>query len=748
MTLPTQLSPKDSSLTPIMEDADRQQSRTLSLRGCGPPLDLPGYTDWRFLGQGAYGEVWVAVHANSGRKVAIKFYSRRSTLDWSLLAREVEKLRHLFADRYVVQLFEVGWDAEPAYYVMEYMENGSLEQRLRDGPLSVEEALTIFRELAVGLAHAHAKGILHCDLKPANVLIDQDGKPRLADFGQSRLSNDQSPALGTLFYMAPEQADMTAVPDVRWDVYALGAVLYRMLTGAAPYRGEAKVSEILGSGGLDQRLLRYRTFIREAPPPRMHRQVPGVDRDLARIIENCLAVKPHRRFASVQAVIHALDARASGRARRPLLIVGVLAPVLIVLALGGIVGGMMRSGFLAAKEELIERQREENRFTAEVVSERFADEIENRWRILQAEAAEPCLAEWVALGIDIWKEHGYRAERDALMAWLSQRHEHYNTHYFTPHNRADRWFMDDRQGFEIAISPEDDLTLRKNYSFRDYFRGTNALIEGDVVTIIRRPHCSSVYLTQFRGTKAPTVTFSVPVYPAGDNAEEGEPIGILAMAVNPRDLIRLPDSEEQFPILIDTRPDWARRRWSVLPLGRSNGERIPLLATESVKGVPYLIDDRIRADAEELVNTPLVGAATPQTKVYPEDPSEPVLGPPPGEKPWLGALAPVIVREPDGRPAKTGFVVLIQQDYDSITLLEDWGSRVATWAVAGLAVVIVLMGALWYFVIFILNASPESRWGGRMRRAGLGSGDSSHSGSSSSSGSSRPSDPGRRTPNG
>jgi eukaryotic-like serine/threonine-protein kinase len=179
---------------------EQRKAATRSMEPTRPPLAVPGYELLRLLGTGAYGEVWVAIDQTTGRRVAIKFYVHRGGLDWSLLSREVEKLAFLSADRYVVQLLDVGWEADPPYYVMEFIEHGSLEALLkRQGRLPTSEAVTLFREVAIGMLHAHAKGVLHCDLKPANVLLDQDNKPRIADFGQSRLSHEQTPALGTLF---------------------------------------------------------------------------------------------------------------------------------------------------------------------------------------------------------------------------------------------------------------------------------------------------------------------------------------------------------------------------------------------------------------------------------------------------------------------------------------------------------------------------------------------------------------------
>src|SRR5260221_8570727 len=164
----------------------------------------------------------------------------------------------------------VGWDIVPPYYVMEFLQKVSLSRLLERGALPVNEAVRIAAAVTNALMHAHQHGILHCDVKPANVLLDGEFAPRLADFGQARLSHEQSPALGTLFYMAPEQADLASVPDPRWDVYALGAMLYHMLCGEPPFRSVEHERLINSRSSLEEKLATYRLVVESRPPPSGH----------------------------------------------------------------------------------------------------------------------------------------------------------------------------------------------------------------------------------------------------------------------------------------------------------------------------------------------------------------------------------------------------------------------------------------------------------------------------------------------
>jgi hypothetical protein len=683
-----------------MGDGDRAAARDLSLRGVRPPVKVPGYEQERFLGHGAYGEVWVAVNPNSGRKVAIKFYTRRGGTDWAALAREVEKLRYLFSDRYVVQLFEVGWESEPPYYVMEYMENGSLEDLLRAGPIAVHDAVGYFREIAVALVHAHDKGILHCDLKPGNVLLDHDRRPRLADFGQSRLTNEMSPALGTLFYMAPEQADLTAAPDARWDVYALGAVMYRMLTGAPPHYQSAPLSE----GNLEAQLAAYRKLILHAPKPDAHRKVLGVDAELASIIDRCLEPSPSKRYPNPQAVLGALDAWQLRRVRRPLLLLTGCGFGLLFLVMAAIGAYVFWTSVSTAERGVVNRAMEGNQFAARAEAQQMAMETEHRWRVLEFEAVDPRLREWLALGA-VLKEDAHKETVQKLDAWLAERRAKYNQD-FRKGAEASLWTAVDRGGYNRGMNPAFPQFRHQYFGYRDYFTGLGRNLDEKVnppPAIISGPHRSVVY--RRRSTKTWAVTFSVPV--PGADAASG-PVGVLGMSVDLK-LENTPEELNRFSVLVDTRPDGNGKTGLIV--------RHPYMAT-----LPADADEENLPlyYAEQLVALAKKREAGWELMPDYQDPveREPFTGT------WLAAVEPVVVRSGHDKPVDTGFLIVVQERRDEVMRpVRDLQWRLSYGALLATAFVLTLLTVLTIGMTSVLDGAPKSRVTRFLRRwAGLPTG--------------------------
>ena len=688
----------DGGPTPLMGDNDFSASRELSLRGARPPAKVPGYEQEQFLGSGAYGEVWVAVNRNSGRKVAIKFYTRRGGLDWASLAREVEKLRYLFSDRYVVQLFEVGWESDPPYYVMEYMENGSLEDLLRAGPISVHDAVGYFREVAIALVHAHNKGILHCDLKPANILLDHDHRPRLADFGQSRLTNEMSPALGTLFYMAPEQADLAANPDARWDVYALGAVMYRMLTGQPPHYQ----SKPLSSGNLEAQLAAYRKLILASPVPKLHRQIHGVNADLAGIIEKCLNPSPSKRFENPQAVVSALDAWQLRRVRRPILIFTGLGFALLLVMMAAIGTYVFRTSVETARRGVVDRSLEGNRFAARTEARQLGMQIQFRWAQLEGAGRDPQIREMIARGDKLKSDPKACAELDAALAARRARSDR----QYDELNRSALWFIDDLGGYQRGTAPTYEEARHKYRGFRDYFHGLGYELEdkvGPAKAIIDAPHRSIVYQrTRDAGGAIWSVAFSVPVWddPTDMFAEQ---IGVVGVTIDLKGRTRVSGHRERFAVLIDTRRDTTGRRGLIIR--HPYLEDLPAGTTVT----PFYADEVVKwADEKKPEFAPE------------EDYHDPVDGNFDGGT-WLASVERVIVRPEEGKPIDTGWVILVQERKDEVlapvTALQWNLGRGGVIAGGFLLLVITLV---WTGTVSVLDASPKSRMTRLLRRwAGL-----------------------------
>ncbi len=568
----------DGDPTLSQDGEQRLRAQQRSLQAVRPPTQVPGYELEQLLGSGAFGEVWCALERNTGRRVAIKFYAHRGGLDWSLLSREVEKLTFLFADRHVVQLIGVGWDADPPYYVMEYLERGSLADRLQREPLSCSEAVGIFRDVAIGLIHAHGKGVLHCDLKPGNVLLDQDSKPRLADFGQSRLFHEQAPALGTLFYMPPEQANLEAVPDVRWDVYALGALLYCMLTGSPPHRDGGGFARLDGIDDFGKRLSEYRRIIRHAPAPTAHRQVRGVDRSLAEIIERCLAPDPKKRYANVQAVLDALDARDARRARQPAMLLGTFGPALVLLVVSLFAWTGFNRALERSKEELLAQALKTNRFAAQSVAKAVAGGVDRRCRAVESMIASDELRHEFMLACndpeltELSRQLGDPATPEGQLETLRARFQEH------PQRRSlqtaleamvstdaggngdvNSWFLKDARGVQLARVPEQAVssTVGRCYAWRSYFHGGPTDLEpSDRLppgTHITQSGPSAAYRSQATGIW--NVAISAPIRAAD---EENAFLGIGGLTVGVGDLVEPVDADAaaQFAVLVERpRPD-------------------------------------------------------------------------------------------------------------------------------------------------------------------------------------------------
>jgi serine/threonine protein kinase len=201
------------------------------------------------VGEGGMATVYLATQQSMNRQVALKVLPRHFIKDDTYMERFkrevdiVSKLEH----RNIVPVYDYGeYEGQP-YIAMRYMPSGSLDDILRDGPLSNDKILSVISQIAPALDYAHSKGVLHRDLKPSNVLMDDDGGAFITDFGIARVLGDTNPGLttqgvvGTPSYMSPEQAQGKQL-DGRSDIYALGVMLFEMATGRRPFESDTPYS--------------------------------------------------------------------------------------------------------------------------------------------------------------------------------------------------------------------------------------------------------------------------------------------------------------------------------------------------------------------------------------------------------------------------------------------------------------------------------------------------------------------------
>ena len=260
------------------------------------------------LGRGGMATVYLAYDPVLEREVALKVLPTYFAHEPEFSARFATEAKTVAALEHnaIVSMYDYGEDGEWPYFVMQIMKGGSLKEKIEQGALSVAEAAAILKRVGSALDRAHSRNLIHRDLKPGNIMFDEDDDAYLTDFGIVKLAEGSENftqtgnTLGTPAYMSPEQARGVEVIDARSDIYALGVILYEMLTGDVPYKSETTIGQAM-------------MHIME-PVPQILEAKADLPVALQTVIDKAMAKKREERYETAGALAKAVAAVADGRA--------------------------------------------------------------------------------------------------------------------------------------------------------------------------------------------------------------------------------------------------------------------------------------------------------------------------------------------------------------------------------------------------------------------------------------------------
>ena len=427
------------------------------LEGPGSPMRLPDFGDYErieYLGEGGFAVVYKAWQKSLGKEVALKVGREKREEGMSRIkdlyfgAGHQARLQH----PNIVPVHEVGLCGGKPYFSMDLVAGGSLEGRLNEFGGAPLEAARIVESVARAVQFAHSREVIHRDIKPGNILMDEEERPVVTDFGLAAVSRERAEAeertgahpfgqiVGTPSYMAPEQTTGSASVTTVTDVYALGTVLYALLTGRAPFIGESR----------DEILDRVRS--RPPDPPRaLNSRVP---RGLERICLKCLEKDPDRRYATAEALAEDLARWRRRHDQAPVVLAGT---ALIVLVLAIVCGAWFAS---YRKAQLLEKTRTDRGFGAEDLAGKAILQLRDLAGLVEELAGNP----------DV-KRSLTESDTPGLEAILGR----------IPDDRLALFttcFILDHNGKMLARkrsdSSEEEGSVGEHFHWRDYFKGAKA----------------------------------------------------------------------------------------------------------------------------------------------------------------------------------------------------------------------------------------------------------------------------------
>ena len=512
------------SSNPTIFPGDAKTEIVESLRQAPPPPEAPGtrfanYELVERLAQGGMGVVYKARDVELGRLVALKVILTGRFATEAEIARfrhEAEAAANLDHPS-IVPIYEIAEHEGWPYFTMKFVEGGSLANHVARFRRDPRLAARMMATVAGAVHYGHRRGVLHRDLKPHNILIDEHGQPHVADFGVAKRLTDDAQmtrtgtVIGTPAYMSPEQAaGKTKEVTVAADVYSLGAILYEILTGRPPFEADSPVDVL-------------RAVIEDEPVP--PRQIDGhIDRDLETICLKCLDKDRRQRYRSAEELEQELTrwccgelirARPVSRAarvarwvrRNPVIAGGAVGMIALIVATITVALGVARE----REAQVLEEVRRGNLWSARTAAISYLWQLEQFSRTVEQLAADPRLIERLR-----------QNDVDGARSWLhdvSQRHG--------LSEGFESWLLLDGGGVTLDRFPAMPELVGRDFDRRDYFIGAlrHARERGRAAV-----HVSRVFKSEADGLYK--FAISAPV------AEpDGDVIGVIVATVAPASTI-------------------------------------------------------------------------------------------------------------------------------------------------------------------------------------------------------------------